>query len=432
MNFFIKCSVFKVVLLALLLVAVLQLIYLSLLSRLHGKLQKYKYSELFEVTNLQKGRLQYMKNTKKEHFKYSLATGGMFDASGQYRIYKNLIKSDLASQPDGNSHRSFGLATHTSVNNLHHLRELVERWPHQISVALFATANDVQFATVLIYALSSICPQVREYVTFHLVCHSGVFANFSPDLDHKGEFATLQDCDDAFQKLVSFKVTYQNYAIGNNISYPNNLLRNVARSGLTTKYVLVIDVDTLPSEGLHGDFVSFISHGSSLIEDIWTVFVVPAFEIRHTKKIPATKAELLQLYQVGEVRPFYDELCHKCHLPTNFSRWINLPAASELGVAYSVEWRDPWEPFYIGSRSVPMYDERFKQYGFNRISQACELHVAGYMFSILNNAFLIHKGFKIPSEFHAQKDVENQRNKILFRHFKQDLKLKYPDSHRRC
>ena len=49
-----------------------------------------------------------------------------------------------------------------------------------------------------------------------------------------------------------------------------------------------------------------------------------------------------------------------------------------------------WEPFYIARRSVPLFDERFKQYGFDRIEQICELHVAGYRFSVLNNAFLVH------------------------------------------
>ena len=37
-----------------------------------------------------------------------------------------------------------------------------------------------------------------------------------------------------------------------------------------------------------------------------------------------------------------------------------------------------------------MFDERFKQYGFDRQEQICELRVAGYTFSVLNNHFLVH------------------------------------------
>lgn len=64
--------------------------------------------------------------------------------------------------------------------------------------------------------------------------------------------------------------------------------------------------------------------------------------------------------------------------------------------------------------------------------QACELHVAGYRFSVLSSAFVVHRGFKIQGEFHARKDEENKRNRVLFRSFKEGLKTKYPSSNRRC
>ncbi len=64
--------------------------------------------------------------------------------------------------------------------------------------------------------------------------------------------------------------------------------------------------------------------------------------------------------------------------------------------------------------------------------QTCELHVAGYRFSVLSSAFVVHRGFKIQGEFHARKDEENKRNRVLFRSFKEGLKTKYPSSNRRC
>ena len=62
----------------------------------------------------------------------------------------------------------------------------------------------------------------------------------------------------------------------------------------------------------------------------------------------------------------------------------------------------------------------------------CELHVAGYKFSVLDNAFLVHKGFKSPDGFHAGKEQEQEQNRLLFRQFKEELKTKYPESQRRC
>ena len=34
---------------------------------------------------------------------------------------------------------------------------------------------------------------------------------------------------------------------------------------------------------------------------------------------------------------------------------------NNLQIAYTVTWKDPWEPFYIAPNYVPLYDERFKQ-----------------------------------------------------------------------
>ena len=115
-----KCSFFKVVLVALLIVALLQLFYLSFLSKFHGKQQRYRYSELFGGTGKKNAHTE--KNSRKEHMRYSLSTGGMFDSSGQYRVYRNLIKSDFTSnQALGSEGRSnvLTLCTHTTINNLY-------------------------------------------------------------------------------------------------------------------------------------------------------------------------------------------------------------------------------------------------------------------------------------------------------------------------
>ncbi|KAB5579100.1 hypothetical protein PHYPO_G00190860 [Pangasianodon hypophthalmus] len=431
MHFFKKCSVFKVVLSALLIVALLQLIYLSFLSKLHGKQQRYKYSELF---GSKKNTQPNDKNSKRERLRYSLSSGGIFDSSGQYRVYKNLIKSDFSTNQklgaDPRSHH-LALVTHTTINNLHHLDSLLERWQNPLSVAIFAHGQDVKFATALVYALSLFCPRVQALVDFHLVCHSEEMASF-PEQDRE-HFAGLEEqgCPGVFAKLESHRDKYKNYAMGRNVSYPNNLLRNVARTGTDAAYILVLDIDMVPSADLHHQFVMMLMKREPAPDE---VLVLPAFEIRHTRKMPATKSELAQLYLVGEVRPFYEELCPRCQAPTNYSRWINLVSKSSgpLEVAYTQNWVDPWEPFYIGAKSVPLYDENFRQYGFNRISQACELHVAGFRFSVVSNAFVVHRGFKVQGDFHSRKDEENRRNRLLFRSFKEGLKNKYPNSPRHC
>ena len=48
--------------------------------------------------------------------------------------------------------------------------------------------------------------------------------------------------------------------------------------------------------------------------------------------------------------------------------------SKKLEIAYSVNWKDPWEPFYIGPIHVPLYDERFKQVSNSQIA-SMKLHV---------------------------------------------------------
>uniref|UniRef100_H9G6H4 Beta-1,4-glucuronyltransferase 1 n=1 Tax=Anolis carolinensis TaxID=28377 RepID=H9G6H4_ANOCA len=394
------CSCFQALVAALALVAGLQLLYLALLSGLHGQDQRSRYAELFQ------GRRPLPRDEHRERLKRVLASGGLLDTSGQYRVYRDVLRGDW----DGQRSPDMVLVTHTSLGNLHHAQRLAERWQGPFSVAVFAPgAAEVRLAVTMIYAIAALCSPLRQLA-----------ATF-----FSGDVARLETCGDVFAKLSRIGSRWHNY--GANASYPNNLLRNVAKKAVGDHWALVVDMDMVPSEGLREAFLALRND-----ETMPGVFVVPAFEIRHTRRIPGTKAELLRLYQVGETRPFYEELCPRCQAPTNYSQWVNLPAGGPLRVAYDVEWRDPWEPFYVGPPSAPPYDERFKQYGFNRISQACELHVAGFRFSVLSDAFLVHKGFKVSGEFHPQKDAENQRNKGLFRQFKQELKVRYPSSPRRC
>ncbi|XP_053552319.1 beta-1,4-glucuronyltransferase 1 [Bombina bombina] len=419
----VRCSFFRVVLVALLLVALLQLLYLSLLSSLHGRQQQRSAYPVPVGTAHQEPRWQV---EQRERLKDVLSSGGILDASGQYRIYRPLVAHE-----EGNwARRDVALASHASLSNMGHLQDLVERWEGRISFALFsANTAQTKLATLLVYALARLCQPVRQRVSFHLVCQSGDMATF-PELEDRGEFARLRTCQSVFAKAVSMGAHSVNYA--GNVSYPNNLLRNVARAGIgNVEFSLVVDIDMVPSERLRADFLALAAGGV----ERQVVFVVPAFEIRHTRRLPSNKEELLRLYQVGEVRAFYEELCPRCQAPTNYSRWINLSekeSSARLGVAYIVEWRDPWEPFYIGGAEVPAYDERFKQYGFNRISQACEMNMAGFSFAVLDSAFLLHKGHKLPGDFHSQKEVENRRNRQLFRGFKEELKIRYPNAQRHC
>ena len=102
---------------------------------------------------------------------------------------------------------------------------------------------------------------------------------------------------------------------------------------------------------------------------------------------------------------------------------------------------------------APWFDVRFRQYGFNRISQArvgalcrrsrlltfrtphtqaCELWIAGFEYEVLAMGFFVHTGFKARDSFHDSEAAENERNRELWRDIKRELRTIYPASGRRC
>ncbi|XP_071962217.1 beta-1,4-glucuronyltransferase 1-like [Antedon mediterranea] len=353
------------------------------------------------------------------------------DWSGQYKIHQHYDVSHYRESTSTIANDDLTIVTQCSVNHLYHLIELSEEWEGPISVAVFTTEDQIQIADSAILILHECFQKIRTNVAFHLV-YPFTFHEINENRQQILEMFDVP-CKNIMQVLKNHNLLTQNYDFSG-IAYPNNLLRNVARVGVQSTFIFVIDIDMIPSKHLRADFLSFIQRTSSSgsITNNNAVYVVPAFELFDSfNNIPTTKQEILDNFDDG-VRPFYIEVCQKCQYPTDYKNWCKIKPTEGLNVAYSRNWVDPWEPFYISSNDVPLYDERFKQYGFNRISQVCELHVAGYTFSVLDNAFVLHKGYKTKTGFHSNKDKENLKNKYLFRQFKEALLIKYPESSRRC
>ncbi|XP_046665043.1 beta-1,4-glucuronyltransferase 1-like [Homalodisca vitripennis] len=419
----------KLVLVLVAIVAVLQVVHLVLLSRLEARHHMHHH---IHRTAANQGDSSDSQITEVDAVFGTLVRtveqGRVLDSSGEFQIVPSIAAATKQPHPRGliASTPDISIVTQCSFNHVYRLIALTQRWQGPISVAVFAEDHQVSEALWKVAELRACLPGIRHNVTFALV--SPLPAKSSPPLSMPSPppphpCSLKHDLD----------TTTTNYATTHN--YPVNLLRNVARRGTASEFVLVVDIDMLPNENLRQDFFAFASQRGLFRKrehDEKNVFVVPAFEAKEETPVPRHKAELLKLVDSGDMRPFYVQLCLKCQVHTDYESWQKEPPAAELAPLFEVLWKDPWEPFYIARNTIPFYDERFKQYGFNRISQVCELHVAGYKFSVLNNAFLVHQGVKTHSSFHADKDAELERNRMLFRQFKMELKSKYPESSRRC
>ncbi|ESO03937.1 hypothetical protein HELRODRAFT_172968 [Helobdella robusta] len=217
--------------------------------------------------------------------------------------------------------------------------------------------------------------------------------------------------------------------------YPNNLLRNVAESSCSTAFKLVLDIDIFPSANLHKAFGEMIEkHPLYISQAQKLAYIVPVFETESPEELLSIKSKerLLRSVRLNRTRQFYVAVCAKCQRATNYKKWLELKVSSDLKGAYEIIWEPSYEPFYILPSTAPSYDERFSQYGFNRVSHACELHVSGYRFIVLNNAFLVHDTFKLQTSFHSDKRDDELINRVKYQKFKEDLLQKYSTSLKYC
>jgi len=235
--------------------------------------------------------------------------------------------------------------------------------------------------------------------------------------------------------------------------YPINSLRNVALDAATTELVFLVDVDYVPSRELallasadasaaspYQAYREMCEHGD--------VLAVLAFEVQHDlRALPETRKDIEELWHRqgrwdsrAHVEVFHFTNFPNRHLPSNFERWFY--AEEPYAVEYHgtrIEGYDSYarhismfEPYAIASRArVPRYDERFRGYGFNKISHAHEWAAGGATFWVLPHVFMTAREHA-PSDVMKRMWTDSTRNPeheqriaLLWEVFLQQLHEKY-------
>ena len=181
-------------------------------------------------------------------------------------------------------------------------------------------------------------------------------------------------------------------------AYPYNSNRNHAIARARTRLIFLLDVDFLPNRALR-ESVTSQENWESLLEATHKkrkVIVVPAFETDPTLKIEdgiqvavqastASKIELQNMFDKGDIvqfAPFFK----RGHGATNYTRWFS------SDVPYRVVPEVGYEPFIILSRiHVPWFDERFRGYGWDKITHIYQLNKTGSRFETLPNGWVCHR-----------------------------------------
>ncbi|CAH1132186.1 unnamed protein product [Ceutorhynchus assimilis] len=273
---------------------------------------------------------------------------------------------------------------------------LVEKWMGPISIALYAPGHD--FYTTLraiSYLRNCGTDLIRKYVTFHIFfdqAHTPAARNGSSILTLYTDL--YNDCT-ALPPWAETNDTDM-YKFQNNLLYPINVARNIAKLGAQTYFVFPSDIELYPTKNFIPLFMKFWKENPELFTpESRNVFVLPIFEILANETVPENKTQLMAMLATKTAQLFHEGVCTRCHKVIESDKWVAAPETEGLGV-FSVGKRiGPhivWEPFYVCTQKEPLWDERMTWEGQNnKMVQAFTMCVLNYDFHVLDNAFLIHK-----------------------------------------
>eukprot|EP00761_Pharyngomonas_kirbyi_P011974 gb/GECH01012000.1/.p1 GENE.gb/GECH01012000.1/~~gb/GECH01012000.1/.p1 ORF type:complete len:364 (+),score=56.91 gb/GECH01012000.1/:1-1092(+) len=196
------------------------------------------------------------------------------------------------------------------------------------------------------------------------------------------------------------------------IAYPMNFMRNLAISQAPTEFILYVDVDFIPSITAYKNIINSQEELRKAKEEK-TVLVLPAFDLFYfSPENVNNKQDLLEEIKRSKAEQFHKHFAES-HRKVDYAWW------KEAEEPYDIEYEDRFEPYFVGHRSMPLYDERLMGYGYNKVSQVYELWTRSYQFRVLPHDFVMHVKHSYSRKLRSS--TQRDKNKNLFEQMQQEL-----------
>ncbi|KAK8809501.1 hypothetical protein WA158_000444 [Blastocystis sp. Blastoise] len=218
--------------------------------------------------------------------------------------------------------------------------------------------------------------------------------------------------------------------------YPINLLRNIAIESIETSHFWVADMDMWPNWDLYDTLVGL---PMELLQDDKLAIIVPAFSYKHyftingclsvltcallvKNEFPTNKAELAQCLRRGNCSPFrHDTHTHDYY----FKGWKDVP--SNISVTPVECFPNIGQEPYVALKktpTMPYFDPRFINYGYNKVQWIETLRYSGYKFAVLSQSYAIdipHPDSKYALNWRIQWSAGNVAMKDLYNSYLTNL-----------
>ncbi|ELU18647.1 hypothetical protein CAPTEDRAFT_226416 [Capitella teleta] len=284
-------------------------------------------------------------------------------SESNYTIKPDLLGADMTSYDD------VTLVTQFSVDRLDRFYEIAQLWPGTISASVYVSRSHVLAFLQQWRSLPHL--KLRRNILLHMVTQTGPI-------------------------------------------YPSNALRNIAVKNSVGRFLYLTDVDILPMKGLQSRLRSHLDNSFAKskkriqnVDDLvakthcWVLTTVimgvaakgaaayvPTFERVHREGrgiLPEDKAEVLQQWDAGRIRPFYSTRYQPAYLPILYNKWRRSNAE------YKVKYYRQFEPYIVAARdAVHNYSERIPGLYFDKSSHAFVFYLRRFEFFVHPDAFNIH------------------------------------------
>lgn len=244
----------------------------------------------------------------------------------RYRVIYNVVKSTAFGKSHFLDHVTY--ATHATPEFLYHIIEIARYWDGPISLAVFVPDYDLDIVMKLLDHLCR-CYEGMSKVSVHLFypMHDNPrFISEDPELinpvteipksnnETKEKNQTTSKISQVQlllelqrikrEKSIDLKFSdcsnpdmsgLRTFRSKHDLVYPVNVARNVARNASATQYIMVADVELIPSDGLASKFTKMVKKhritGHYGVIPKWRLaFVVPVFEVEAGEDIPRNKS----------------------------------------------------------------------------------------------------------------------------------------------
>lgn len=306
-----------------------------------------------------------------------------------FRVLYNVIQGRLEAHE-----AKVTYVTHLTKDFVNYLTEVIRYWEGSISVAVYVKDGDPTFILDQILHFCYCIPGMSR-VSLHLVFPKHLHPTYRLSKQLPPSICNIPS---EGKLITSVKTAHKNSDSDNNVSvnwYPINVCRNAAREAAITDYVLVCDIELMPSQGLASRFIKMMDKETCLGSECnKRIFVIPIFEVDSTEDIPLSKRQLISLLNRNQSVYFHQITCTNCQKFPGLDLWKETNPGNVIKPLIEAKREKPytgWEPIYIGTKDEPLYYEKLSWEGFlDKMLQMMEMCLASYRFVILDGAFLVH------------------------------------------